>query len=44
MSHAPNPFDVEGAVRSRYGAAAREREEALCCPVDYEPRKKPKLD
>jgi SAM-dependent methyltransferase len=38
MSHAPNPFDVEGAVRSRYGAAAREREEALCCPVDYEPR------
>lgn len=30
--------NVEEAVRDRYGAAAREREEALCCPVDYDPR------
>ena len=29
---------VERAVRERYGAAAQEREEALCCPVDYDPR------
>lgn len=34
----PAPLDVEGAVRQRYGAAAREREDALCCPVEYEPR------
>ena len=26
------------AVRRRYSAAAREREHALCCPVDYDPR------
>ncbi len=26
------------AVRARYGAAATQREAALCCPVDYEPR------
>lgn len=32
------PLDVEEAVRERYGAAAREREAALCCPVDYDPR------
>lgn len=31
------PFDVESAVRDRYGAAAAEREEALCCPVEYNP-------
>jgi arsenite methyltransferase len=29
--------NVEGAVRERYGAAAHQREEALCCPVDYDP-------
>ncbi|MGH0032298.1 MAG: methyltransferase domain-containing protein [Myxococcota bacterium] len=29
---------VEEAVRNRYGAAARKREEALCCPIDYDPR------
>lgn len=29
---------VEQAVRARYGAAARDREAALCCPVDYDPR------
>ncbi|MGI9592613.1 MAG: methyltransferase domain-containing protein, partial [Myxococcota bacterium] len=28
----------DAAVRERYGAAAWEREPALCCPVDYEPR------
>jgi len=26
------------AVRARYSAAALEREAALCCPVDYDPR------
>ncbi len=31
-------LDVESAVRERYGSAAREREEALCCPVEYDPR------
>lgn len=29
---------VEEAVRERYGAAAQEREEALCCPIDYDPQ------
>ncbi len=29
-------LDVERAVKDRYGAAAREREEALCCPIDYD--------
>jgi arsenite methyltransferase len=29
---------VEEAVRARYGQAARQREEDLCCPVEYEPR------
>lgn len=27
----------EEAVRSRYGAAALQREAALCCPIDYDP-------
>ena len=31
-------IDAEQAVRERYAAAAREREAALCCPVDYDPR------
>jgi len=31
----PNP---QAAVKDRYGAAALEREAALCCPVDYDPR------
>ncbi|MCG8588991.1 MAG: methyltransferase domain-containing protein [Proteobacteria bacterium] len=34
---AENPSSEE-AVRSRYGAAAEIREEALCCPVDYDPQ------
>lgn len=31
-------FDVENAIGTRYGAASREREEALCCPVEYDPK------
>ena len=31
-------LDVEGAVRERYGAASKEKEAALCCPVEYDPR------
>jgi len=30
--------DVENAVRERYGAAAHQLEEALCCPVEYNPQ------
>jgi len=30
--------DIEIAVRSRYVAAARLKEEALCCPVEYDPQ------
>lgn len=30
--------DIEIAVRSRYGAAARLKEEALCCPIEYDPQ------
>jgi len=30
--------DIEIAVRTRYGAAARLKEEALCCPVEYDPQ------
>lgn len=31
-------FDVESAVRERYGNAANEVENALCCPVEYDPK------
>ncbi len=31
-------FDVENAVRTRYGAASQLVEESLCCPVEYDPR------
>lgn len=31
-------FDVESAVRTRYGNAANEVENALCCPVEYDPK------
>ena len=34
----PYDLDVESAVGERYGAASREREDALCCPVDYDPK------
>lgn len=30
--------DTDSAVQARYSAAARARETALCCPVDYDPR------
>lgn len=31
-------LDTEDATRTRYSAAAREREAALCCPVGYDSR------
>lgn len=31
-------FDHEAAVRERYGAAAARKEDALCCPTNYDPR------
>jgi len=31
-------LDAEAATRLRYAEAARVREAALCCPVDYDPR------
>lgn len=31
-------MNVEGAVQDRYSQAAKSREAALCCPVDYDPR------
>ena len=31
-------FNVEQAVKTRYAAGAQREEEALCCPVDYNPR------
>jgi SAM-dependent methyltransferase len=34
----PARFDHEAAVAARYSAAARQREEALCCPTAYDPR------
>ncbi len=30
--------DIEVAVRSRYGSAAQIQEEALCCPIEYDPQ------
>jgi len=35
---APAPLDPEKAVAERYAAAARAREDALCCPVEYDGR------
>jgi SAM-dependent methyltransferase len=32
------PLNVDAAVRERYTAASRRREEALCCPVHYDSR------
>jgi ubiquinone/menaquinone biosynthesis C-methylase UbiE len=31
-------IDIERAVNERYGQAAQERESALCCPVQYDPK------
>jgi arsenite methyltransferase len=33
-----NTLNAESAVKERYAAGAREREEALCCPVSYNPQ------
>lgn len=30
--------DIEAIVRQRYGTAAKLKEDALCCPVEYEPQ------
>ncbi len=32
------PLDVERSVRDRYSEGAATRVEALCCPVDYDPK------
>ena len=29
-------LNIEAAVKDRYSAASEEREQALCCPVNYE--------
>ena len=34
----PYDLDTEAAVRARYGAASNAKEEALCCPVEYDPQ------
>jgi arsenite methyltransferase len=31
-------LDVERAVRDRYSQGAAQRQEALCCPIEYDPR------
>src|SRR5262249_4478898 len=31
-------LNVEEVVRERYAAGATERQEALCCPINYDPR------
>jgi hypothetical protein len=38
VERSARPSDPETAVRERYAAAAQAREEALCCPVEYDPR------
>jgi ubiquinone/menaquinone biosynthesis C-methylase UbiE len=38
MTEPAPTLHTDAAVRERYGAAARAREQALCCPVDYEAR------
>jgi ubiquinone/menaquinone biosynthesis C-methylase UbiE len=38
MSTSSPPLDLERVVHDRYGAASQAREEALCCPVDYDAR------
>jgi arsenite methyltransferase len=37
MSSPLDSLSVEEAVRERYSGGAREREEELCCPVEYNP-------
>ena len=36
-THIPGGIEVEDSVNQRYSAGAQAREEALCCPVDYDP-------
>jgi arsenite methyltransferase len=43
MATRARTIDTEAAVHRRYGAAARKVEDALCCPVDYDPRYLEKL-
>src|SRR5215203_2317918 len=31
-------LDAEASVRDRYSKAAVRREDALCCPIDYDPK------
>lgn len=31
-------LDVDSAMPTRYGAASRAKEDALCCPVEYDPQ------
>jgi arsenite methyltransferase len=38
MDNMREPLNVERAVRERYTSGAHEREDALCCPVDYAPQ------
>jgi SAM-dependent methyltransferase len=33
-----SPIDIEQVVNAKYGLAAQQREEALCCPVEYDTR------
>ena len=32
------PIDIEQVVNAKYGLAAQQREEELCCPVEYDMR------
>jgi len=32
------PLDVESSVHDRYSEGAQQRVEALCCPIDYDPK------
>ncbi|HNH48196.1 MAG TPA: methyltransferase domain-containing protein, partial [Myxococcota bacterium] len=34
----PSPLSVEAAVVARYSEGASRRVEALCCPIDYDPK------
>lgn len=38
MTKLSSPVEVESAVAERYSAGAQAVEQALCCPVDYDPR------
>ena len=38
QSETETSYDVEAAVRERYGEGAREVVPALCCPTDYDPQ------